>query len=66
MCAGSIGVTYLLGDTDLFQEESTDLTYTCDEWKKLAGGDPAGTIGLKPPEVDVIETYSKRCMVRKC
>ena len=52
-CAGSRGVTYLLGDTDLFQEESTDLTYTCNEWKKMAGHDPAGTIGMKPPEVGI-------------
>lgn len=37
MCAGSRGVTYLLGDTDLLEEESTDLTYTCNEWKKMAG-----------------------------
>ena len=46
-------MTYLLGDTDLFEEESTDLTYTCDEWKKMAGHDPAGTIGMKPPEVGI-------------
>ena len=52
-CVESRGVTYLLWDTDLFEEESTDLTYTCDEWKKMAGHDPAGTIGMKPPEVGI-------------
>ena len=53
MCAGDGGVTYLLGDMDLLslEEESADLTYTYEEWKKMAGHDPAGTIGMKPPEV---------------
>ena len=52
-CPSDDRVTYLLGDLDLLslEEESTDLTYTCDEWKKMAGHDPAGTIGMKPPEV---------------
>ena len=38
---------------DLFslEEESASLTYTYDEWEKMAGGDPAGTTGMKPPEV---------------
>ena len=56
MCAG--GVTYLLGDMDLFslEEDSANSTYTCDEWEKMAGHDPAGTIGMKPPEVNKIIT----------
>ena len=53
MRVGGRGVTYVLGDTDLFEEESANLTYTLDEWKKMAGHDPAGTIGMKPPEVGV-------------
>ena len=53
MCAGDGRVTYLLGDLDLLslEEENLNLTYTCEEWVKMAGGDPAGTIGMKPPEV---------------
>ena len=52
-CPGDGDVTYLLGDMDLLslEEESENSTYTCDEWKKMAGHDPAGTIGMKPPEV---------------
>ena len=52
-CAGDGRVTYLLGDLDLLslEEENSNLTYTCDEWVKMAGHDPAGTIGMKPPEV---------------
>lgn len=51
MCAG--GVTYLLGDMDLFslEEDSANSTYTPDEWEKVAAHDPVGTIGMKPPEV---------------
>ena len=56
MCAGDGGVTYLLGDMDLLslEEESADSTYTLDEWQKMAYRDPAGTIGMKPPEVGII------------
>ena len=53
ICAGDGDVTYLLGDMDLLslEEESANSTYTCDEWKKMVCHDPAGTIGMKPPEV---------------
>ena len=53
MCPGDDGVKYLLGDIDLLslEEESANSTYTCDEWKKMVCHDPAGTIGMKPPEV---------------
>ena len=46
-------MTYLLGDMDLciLEEQSADSPYTHSEWKKMAGHDPAGTIGMKPPEV---------------
>ena len=51
-CGDDGGVTYLLGDMDLLSlEEDENLTYTCDEWKKMVCRDPAGTIGMKPPEV---------------
>ena len=42
---------YLLGDMDLLrlEEETANLTYTCDEWKKMACRDPAGTMETKPP-----------------
>ena len=55
MCAGDGCVTYLLGDMDLLslEEEGANL-YTCDEWQKMAYHDPAGTIGMKPPEVCII------------
>ena len=52
ICAGDGGVSYLLGDMDLLSlEESENLTYTLDEWEKMTYHDPAGTIGMKPPEV---------------
>ena len=55
-CADDGGVTYLLGDMDLLSlEESKNLTYTCDEWEKMAGHDPAGTVGMKPPEVIIVK-----------
>ena len=56
MCASDGNVTYLLGDMDLFslEEDSADLIYTLDEWEKMAYHDPAGTIGMKPPEVGII------------
>jgi len=43
-----------LGDMHLFclEEDSENLTYTYDEWKKMEHHDPAGTIGMKLPEVD--------------
>ena len=52
-CTCDGGVTYLLGDMDLFclEKESKNLSYTLDEWKKMVGHDPAGTMGMKPPEV---------------
>ena len=59
-CDGDGDVTYLLGDMDLLslEEESAEsdltYTYTLDEWQKMAYHDPAGTIGMKPPEVDII------------
>ena len=55
ICAGDGNVTYLLGDMDLLslEEESENLTYTLDEWTKMAGHDPAGTIGMKLPEVSI-------------
>ena len=60
-CAGDGDVTYLLGDMDLLSlEDSENLTYTLDEWQKMAGHDPAGTIGMKPPEV--CRTFSMTCV----
>ena len=55
ICTGDGKVTYLLGDLDLLslEEETSKLTYTCDEWKKMTDHDPAGTIGMKPPEVGI-------------
>ena len=55
MCAGDGSVIYLLGDMDFLslEEESANQSYTCDEWEKMAGHDPAGTMGMKPPEVGI-------------
>ena len=55
LCTGDGNVTYLLGDMNLvsLEEESANLTHTVDEWKKMVGHDPAGTVGMKPPEVGV-------------
>ena len=38
---------------DLFclEKDSKNLSYTLDEWKKMVGHDPAGTMGMKAPEV---------------
>ena len=60
ICAGDGDVTYLLGDMDLLslEEEGANSTYTCDEWKKMVYHDPAGTIGMKPPEVGDIKCNS--------
>ena len=55
---GDGGVTYLLGDMNLLSLEKEDAyenqnsPYTCEEWEKMAGHDPAGTMGMKPPEVN--------------
>ena len=58
MCDDDGGVNYLLGDMDLLSlEEDENLTYTLEEWQKMAGHDPAGTIGMKPPEVSIVEYY---------
>ena len=56
ICTGDGDVTYLLGDMDLLSldKEGADLIYTLDEWEKMAYHDPAGTIGMKPPEVGII------------
>ena len=55
-CVDDGGVTYLLGDMDLLSlEEDENLTYTLEEWQKMAGHDPAGTIGMKPPEVSIVK-----------
>ena len=51
ICPGDGNVTYLLGDVDLFEEESANQMYSYNEWKNMASYDPAGTIGVKPPEV---------------
>ena len=53
MCADDGDVTYLLGDMDLLilEEEGANLTYTYEEWEKMVGHDPPGTMGMKPPEV---------------
>ena len=60
MCAGDGDVTYLLGDMDLLslEEEGANLTYTYEEWKKMVGHDPAGTIGMKPPEVGTFYSFT--------
>ena len=66
-CADEGGVTYLLGDMDLLslEEEDENLIYTFEEWEKMAGHDPAGTIGMKPPEVnDVFVVLCLQCFAK--
>ena len=54
-CTCDQGVTYLLGDLDLCipEGQQKDLPYTNNEWEKMADRDPAGTVGMKPPEVSI-------------
>ena len=49
-CTCDEGLTYLLGDMDLFCLEKESIN-ALEEWKKMPDHDPAGTMGMKPPEV---------------
>lgn len=52
-CPRNGGVYYVVGDLDLLclEEDSTSSTCTHEEWNKMVQKDPAGTVGMKPPEV---------------
>ena len=41
--------------------ENKNPPYTCEEWEKMAGHDPAGTMGMKPPEVNNRDTLYYVC-----
>ena len=45
------------------EEEDDNLTYTLEEWDKMVGHDPAGTIGMKPPEVSSKDVFIVLCYV---
>ena len=45
------GVVYVLGDLDLLCLETECSPYGQEYWEKMARHDPAGTMGMKPPEV---------------
>ncbi|XP_065896980.1 uncharacterized protein [Dysidea avara] len=46
------GVVYVLGDLDLLclEEKCSPCPYDKEYWEKMARHDPAGTMGMKPPE----------------
>lgn len=52
-CPGNGGVLYALGDLDLLclEEDTSASACTCEVWNKMVQRDPAGTVGMKPPEV---------------
>ena len=61
-CPGDGGVIYVLGDLDLLcleKECTPHCNPTHEEWEKMARHDPAGTMGMKPPEVCTLvnDTY---------
>ena len=51
ICSGGSGVTYVLGDMDLFCVQGETLTGKYLKWAKQKFTEPAGTRGLKPTEV---------------
>lgn len=52
-CPGNGGVIYVLGDLDLLclDEDTSASACTCEVWNRMVQRDPAGTVGMKPPEV---------------
>ena len=54
-CPGNGEVLYVLGDLDLLclKEDISASACTCEVWNKMVQRDPAGTVGMKPPEVCV-------------
>jgi len=60
-CPGDGEVVYVLGDLDLLcleKECTPHCNPTHEEWEKMARHDPAGTMGMKPPEVQYVkDTY---------
>ena len=51
VCPGGNGVTYVLGDMDLFCVQGKTLSGKYLKWAKEKFTEPAGTQGLKPTEV---------------
>jgi len=53
-CPGDGEVVYVLGDLDLLcpEEKCSPCPHDEEYWKNMARHDPAGTTGMKPPEVD--------------
>ena len=51
VCPGDSGVTYVLGDMDLFCLQGETLTGKYLDWADEKFNEPAGTHGLKPAEV---------------
>lgn len=51
-CPGDGEVLYVLGDLDLLclEEDTSPSACTCAVWNRLVRRDPAGTMGMKPPE----------------
>ena len=53
VCPGGSGVTYVLGDMDLFCVQGETLTGKYLDWANEKFNEPAGTHGFKPAEVCV-------------
>ena len=51
VCSGGSGVTYVLGDMDLFCVQGETLSGKYLDWAKEKFNEPAGTHGLKATEV---------------
>ena len=56
LCSCPFGgrVTYVLGDMGLFWIDSEQLSGSYVEWAKAKCDEPAGTSGMKAPEVGII------------
>ena len=50
-CTGRGAITYLLGDMGLFWMEREKPTMKYEEWAQAKQNEPAGTKGMKAPEV---------------
>ena len=54
-CPGDGEVLYVLGNLDLLclENDISAIGYSFEVWNEMSQRDPAGTVGMKPPEVCV-------------
>lgn len=66
-CPGDGRVEYVLGDLDLLclEDKCSNCPHGNEDWEKMARHDPAGTMGMKPPEVCACEVWHI-CLLCKC